>query len=226
MGMSGSTSLQVLRACACAVALLSLASSVSAARVELSLRSTEDAGLADGVLAAYPLDAVIERPPRSASMAQQGQRFVPHLLVVQRGAAVDFPNRDRTRHHVYSFSEARSFELKLYLGEPAAPVRFDTAGIVTLGCNIHDWMLGYIVVVDTPFFAQSGPDGRLALDLPAGRYRLWAWHPRMPVSASALDETVIVDDSRTWTRTLTPELGPAPDLEAPEPLGLPAAGGL
>ena len=214
------------RAYAGALLLWLPGSSALAARVELLLQSADDADLADGVLVAYPLESAVEQPARSGSMAQLGQRFVPHLLVVQRGADVDFPNRDRTRHHVYSFSEARSFELKLYLGEPAAPVRFDIPGIVTLGCNIHDWMLGYIVVVDTPYFTQSGPDGHLALDLPAGRYRLWAWHPRMPLAASALDETVTLEATQTWSRTLTPALGPAPDLEAPEPLGLPAAGAL
>lgn len=201
------------------------ASSALAARVEVLLQSADQTGLADGVLVAYPLDRAIEQPPKSGSMAQLGQRFVPHVLVVQRGADVDFPNRDRTRHHVYSFSEARSFELKLYLGEPAAPVRFDVPGIVTLGCNIHDWMLGYIVVVDTPYFTQSGPDGHLSLDLPEGRYRLWVWHPRMPLAASALDEAVTLQTAEVWSRTLKPALGPEPDLNPPEPLGLPVAGG-
>jgi len=113
-------------------------------------------------------------------MDQQNKAFVPHVLVVPVGTPVMFPNRDNIRHHVYSFSPAKRFELPLYIGTPAAPVVFDKPGVVVLGCNIHDWMVGYIYVSATPYFAKTGEDGRARLgDVPAGAYEARVWHPRM-----------------------------------------------
>ncbi len=77
-------------------------------------------------------------------MDQQGHQFVPHLLVVQAGTEVTFPNSDNVSHHVYSFSPTKPFELPLYKGDVYPPVTFEKAGIVVVGCNIHDSMLGYI----------------------------------------------------------------------------------
>lgn len=115
----------------------------------------------------------------TANMAQKGRAFQPTLLVVQTGTAVNFPNFDTVRHHVYSFSAAKKFEIKLYSGTPAAPIVFDKAGTATLGCNIHDQMLGYIHVVDTPSFAITGADGQVNLDLPAGEHRAQVWWPAL-----------------------------------------------
>ena len=90
------------------------------------------------------------RPLAALEMAQQKKQFVPEVLVVPVGSEVRFPNHDTVRHHVYSFSPAKKFELKLYTGTPANPVLFDRPGVVVLGCNIHDQMVGWILVVDTP----------------------------------------------------------------------------
>jgi plastocyanin len=114
-----------------------------------------------------------------AEISQRLRNFEPGLLVVQTGTSVDFPNLDTVRHHVYSFSPAKSFELKLYNGRPSAPVLFDQSGVVVLGCNIHDQMIGTVVVVDTPLFGRTDVAGRLTLDVPAGEHRLRTWHPRM-----------------------------------------------
>jgi plastocyanin len=95
------------------------------------------------------------RPLAALEMAQQKKQFVPEVLVVPVGSEVRFPNHDTVRHHVYSFSPAKKFELKLYTGTPANPVLFDRPGVVVLGCNIHDQMVGWILVVDTPYYAQT-----------------------------------------------------------------------
>jgi plastocyanin len=117
-------------------------------------------------------------PEPVALMDQVGKKFVPQVLVVPAGAEVSFPNSDNIRHHVYSFSEARSFELPLYAGTPAEPVRFPVPGVVVLGCNIHDWMRGHIVVVPGRLFAVTGADGIARIDgLPGARLRVMAWHP-------------------------------------------------
>lgn len=113
-----------------------------------------------------------------ATMVQQSQQFAPFVLPVQVGTVVDFPNRDPFRHHVYSFSPAKPFELKLYGGNQAETVTFDKPGIVALGCNIHDNMLAYIDVVPTPYFVKTGPDGDGEIkDIPPGAYTVALWHP-------------------------------------------------
>jgi plastocyanin len=133
------------------------------------------------------------RPLDKAEMGQAGKQFVPQVLVVTTGTAVDFPNRDTVRHHVYSFSPVKKFELKLYIGTPTQPVLFDQPGIAVLGCNIHDQMVGWIVIVDTPYFGRTAEQGQLVLDkLPPGNYRLRTWHPGLPVGAPAMDQAVSV----------------------------------
>lgn len=136
--------------------------------------------------AGQPLtDAVVAvelrgKPSRTTSakaeMGQRDRQFTPQLLVVQTGTAVNFPNFDTVRHHVYSFSPIKVFETKLYAGTPAAPVVFDKPGVATLGCNIHDRMSARIVVVDTPLFARTDAKGQAVLDLPAGEHELLLWH--------------------------------------------------
>ena len=110
-------------------------------------------------------------------MDQVDKQFKPRVLPVQTGTSVDFPNSDKILHHVYSFSAAKTFELPLYKDKPAAPVLFDEPGVVTLGCNVHDWMIGYVVVVDTPWFAKTGKDGKISIkDAPPGDYKAYIWH--------------------------------------------------
>ncbi len=134
----------------------------------------------DTAVFATPLDAKpAARAPGKALIDQVNKEFVPVLSVMQTGTSVVFPNRDNIRHHVYSFSPSKVFELKLYSGQPAAPVVFDKPGIVVLGCNIHDWMISYVVVVDTPFFGKTDASGTVRLDnLPPGEYELKIWHYR------------------------------------------------
>lgn len=118
-------------------------------------------------------------PPAGAVMNQIDRAFVPHILVVQTGAEIEFPNSDSVSHHVYSFSPAKRFELALYRDRVYPPLAFGTPGVVTLGCNIHDDMLGFILVVDTPYFALTDAHGSARFDdLPPGRYTVEAWTPR------------------------------------------------
>jgi plastocyanin len=135
--------------------------------------------LADVVVSLAAPGAAAPRPA-PAVMDQQNKEFVPRVLPVLVGSPVTFPNRDNIRHHVYSFSSPKRFELPLYIGTPAAPVVFDKPGPVILGCNIHDWMVGYIYVVPTPYFAKTSEDGRARVaELPPGTYEARVWHPRM-----------------------------------------------
>lgn len=111
---------------------------------------------------------------------QRNATFIPHVTVVPTGSQVSFPNRDTTRHHVFSFSPAKVFDLELYLQETPSPVTFNQSGVVVLGCNIHDHMRAFIVVSDAPSIAKTDADGRGVLpDLPPGRHLLRIWHPRL-----------------------------------------------
>ena len=125
---------------------------------------------------------------------QVNRQFEPRVVVVPQGTAIQFPNRDNVRHHVYSFSAAKNFELKLYSGTPANPVVFDKSGVAVLGCNIHDHMVAWVVVVDTPYYGKSAAAGRVTLpQVPPGAYRLRVWHADLPVGAPALDRALAVD---------------------------------
>lgn len=182
--------------------------------VEVRLAQTDGAPLEEAVLIAYPLDGQPLPPPKPAVMDQRSQRFEPHVLPVQTGARVSFPNSDTVSHHVYSFSPARRFEMFLRKGAGSKDLVFDKPGVVALGCNVHDWMLAYVYVVDTPYFAVTGKDGTAQLAaLPAGRYRLEAWHPRLVDPPATLHREVALaaDGRESWSLRLEKALLPARD---------------
>ncbi len=146
---------------------------------EINVTVTDTAGnaLQDAVVYAEPTNKQSSNSPSPAAIEQKGRKFIPLVTVVQTGASVSFPNNDTVRHHVYSFSPAKTFELKLYSGVPAAPVIFDKPGIAVLGCNIHDQMIAYVNIVDTPYFTKTDVNGKAKLsDLPNGGYQLKTWH--------------------------------------------------
>jgi plastocyanin len=129
------------------------------------------------------------KPVREAFIAQVGKQFEPRVSVVTVGSAVTFPNRDTVRHHVYSFSKTKTFELKLYAGTPAAPVLFDRPGIAVLGCNIHDFMVAWVVVVETPYYGRADAEGWLTIShVPEGSYHLRIWHSSLPADAAPSDQ--------------------------------------
>lgn len=146
---------------------------------ELAVTVTDASGvpLSNAVVYAEPIGKPVAKSTATAFIEQKNKTFIPLVSAVQSGSNISFPNRDLVRHHVYSFSPAKTFELKLYSGIPANPVLFDTAGTVVLGCNIHDTMLAYIHIVDTPYFAKTDESGKVKLsDLPMGQYHLKVWH--------------------------------------------------
>ena len=136
------------------------------------------------------------RPVNNLEIVQSARQFLQPVTLVPVGSAVNFPNRDTVRHHLYSFSPVKKFEIKLYVGTPAAPVLFDQPGIAALGCNIHDNMAAWVVVVETPYYGLSGADGKLNLArLPPGSYHLRTWHPGLAPGVPALDQPVLITAS-------------------------------
>jgi plastocyanin len=137
--------------------------------------------VAEAVISLVPLDAPAPAVAAGAQIeiAQEDQEFSAFVTVVQAGTRVVFPNRDTVQHHVYSLSKPKKFELPLYNPGQKESLVFEVPGLVTIGCNIHDWMISHLVVVPTPWFAKSDAHGAVKLSAPVGRYRLEVWHPRM-----------------------------------------------
>ena len=145
----------------------------------VDVRDLRGSAVTSAVVYAIPEGRHTPPSAREAVLDQKDRRFVPYVLPIQTGTAVKFPNSDNVRHQVYSFSSAKRFQLPLYEGTPTTPIVFDKAGVVALGCNIHDRMSAYIVVVDTPHFAVT-QQGRAELaNLPAGTYHVRLWFPGM-----------------------------------------------
>ena len=192
----------------CAGALL--AASAQAADVQVQVQDASGRPLADAVVFLESEQARRQvRPVAGLEMAQNHKQFVPQVLIVPVGSEVRFPNRDTVRHHVYSFSPAKKFELKLYTGTPAQPVRFEQSGVVVLGCNIHDQMVGWVLVLDTPYYAQTSASGQAALStVPAGRYRLRTWHARLPAGAPVPEQALEVSASGATALVRLAELAP------------------
>src|SRR6266704_257185 len=145
------------------VLLFTLQFAARAGNIEVEIKESGGTPVADAVVWATPLSGGTSALKGKAIVAQKDKQFVPYVTAIQKGTAVQFPNQDSVKHHIYSFSPAKRFELPLYAGTPANPVVFDKAGLVTLGCNIHDWMIGYILLVETPWFAVTTGNGRAQL---------------------------------------------------------------
>jgi len=149
----------------------------------------------DAVLTLIPVDPSQAPEPAitpGAIMTQKDRTFIPYVLPVRTGTPVSFPNEDDLLHHVYSFSETKRFEISLYAGTPVNPIVFETAGVVPLGCNIHDWMLSYIYVTDAPYFAKSNEAGKVEIrSIPDGKYRAQIWHPRLKGKIGMHEQEII-----------------------------------
>lgn len=168
-----------------------------AADVTLEIRTPGGQPVRDTVATLYPAHGDAPAPSSRISgpfrLTQAQIQFHPFVLLVPVGATVSFPNLDRVRHHVYSFSPAKTFELKLYGQEDKRVLQFEKAGVVAVGCNIHDRMSAFIDVVDTPYAAKSDEHGRITIhDVPDGSATLRIWHPYLKVVGQTISRTVTV----------------------------------
>ncbi|WP_245213213.1 methylamine utilization protein [Rhizobacter sp. AJA081-3] len=181
------------------LALLLAAAAPLVQAAPLSVTVTDAAGkpLADAVVMLEPATGKAPvKPLPDVEISQAKRQFNPRVTLITVGTRVAFPNFDTVRHHVYSFSQAKTFELKLYAGVPAAPIVFDKPGLAVLGCNIHDRMAAWVVVADTPWFARTAADGTARIDgAPAGAYRLAAWHPGLPANSAPVVQNLLIGSS-------------------------------
>ena len=203
----------VLTLCACR-----LAGAAAAATLVINVRTTDGHALPGAVVTVRPLDGQVRHAaPLRAVVDQVDRAFAPDLLVIPIGSTVEFPNSDSVSHQIYSFSPTKRFQLPLYRGKPYPPVHFDQAGVVTLGCNIHDDMLAYLVVTDAPWFGRTDTAGAWSTELPRGHYRVAIWHPRLRESDADLERelTVAEGDRADLTLNLSKPLQPAPLTDRP-----------
>jgi len=200
-----------LGVCAVTLALGALLSAVtaSARSLDIDVVSAKGHPLSyAAVLAGWESAESAPVPLIPAVMNQQHMTFVPHMLIVPTGSPVVFPNQDKTRHHVYSFSRTKTFDIKLYIGRPERPIVFDTPGVVTLGCNIHDQMQAYIVVSDQPRWAITDEHGHARIsDLPDRPVTLTIWQPWMNSEQTRVQRTVALGVNRI---SITLDVAPPP----------------
>lgn len=196
------------------ISLFLWATNAQAAKLTLSFNDETNQAISQAVAVLTPLHAsTASNLKPTAIMDQRNNNFVPGVLVVQANTLVYFPNGDNIRHHVYSFSSTKRFELRLYHGITAEPVLFDKPGLVVLGCNIHDSMLGYIYVVDSQYYGVADTEGSVVIDnIPEGEYQLQIQHPRWDPDTPAISmEKLIFTDQRQIIKTIQmPGLLPDP----------------
>ncbi|KPF80880.1 plastocyanin/azurin family domain protein [Brevundimonas sp. AAP58] len=178
------------------LALLTMTSVAQAGDLTVSVRDTGGRPVRDAVVTVRP-DAGVPRGPIRFSwplrIAQRDVQFQPYVLIAPVGATVSFPNLDRVRHHVYSFSRGNRFEIELFGQDQTRTHAFTTVGTAALGCNIHDQMLAYVRVVDTPWAAKTDATGDVTLvGIPAGPARLVVWHPRLNVRGNESAYTLTI----------------------------------
>jgi plastocyanin len=197
------------------VAMIVLVAPIAQAQnAEIAATVTDERGkpVADAVVIAVPSDGSLRLTARLREdvVDQVDKEFLPKVQAILVGTAVTFPNRDSVRHQVYSFSSAKRFELPLYTGVPQAVV-FDKPGVVILGCNIHDWMVGYVYVSESPYFAKTNAEGKAVLtDVPPRGYVVRVWHPQLAVAEGATRKNVDVARAQrtevVWFLNLKPEV--------------------
>ena len=175
-----------------AFGLVLIASQALAAAISVHVFDASGQPVVDSVVYAESMSSQpTVKSSHSTEIEQKKRKFMPLVTAVQVGTEISFPNHDTVRHHVYSFSQPKIFDIKIYSGVPASPVLFDKPGTVVIGCNIHDQMVAYIYVVNTSHFAKTDANGIVKLEgLQPGKYRLKAWHFNLPSDAAIPEQTI------------------------------------
>ena len=189
--------------------------SLSAQAANVSVTDTAGTPLENAVIEVY-YDAATPTDAQTKNIVQRNAAFNPQVTTIPTGSHVAFPNEDTTRHHVFSFSPAKTFDLELFLSETPPPVHFEKAGVVVLGCNIHDQMQAFIVVSDAPYAALTDSAGNLSLPaLPEGSHRMRVWHSRMDDSQAVWWEGEISDTDNLTVALELNAIPPQPPTLSP-----------
>jgi plastocyanin len=192
-------------------AAFALAGAAWSGQVTAAVSDSKGAPIEGAIVYVRSVKGSFPPPAEPYVMDQVDLDFAPGLLPVLVGGKVAFPNKDQVQHQLYSLSAAKKFELPLYKGRPADPVVFDKPGVVKLGCNIHDWMSGAILVLQNPYFAATGKDGKATLkEVPqTPGLELAVFHPRLrgePDKTAKPLKWKGKSASASWSLDLRPEM--------------------
>jgi len=185
------------------------AAGVSAAELTVTIDDGHGKPAADAVVSLRREDASSAEPHAAVTriIDQRHETFLPYVEIFRPGDQVVFRNSDRTRHHVYSFSIAKTFEFVIAPGEESPPVTLDRAGEIAVGCNIHDHMITHLFVSDAPWVARSDESGRVVFKgLPKGAYTLDVWHPQLRPGRQAPHEPIEIGDAAATAKYSMPLL--------------------
>lgn len=204
----------VMALCAAFAACAAIPSSQAAGPASLALTVKQANGLPvrDAVVMVYPKTGAATGAIRFGwkyDMAQANIAFTPGTLIVPAGATVRFPNHDKVRHSIYSFSKSAKIDIQLYGRDETRSHTFTVPGGVSLGCKIHDKMRGYIKIVDTPYAAKTDQNGQVNLaQLPGGAATIKIWHPALRSRTGELEETVTLTAGQATSRAVSVDLRP------------------
>ncbi|MGD0502560.1 MAG: methylamine utilization protein [Steroidobacteraceae bacterium] len=197
------------------LAFLAVAQAASAGTVSVNVRTTAGMPAEDTVVVLDPLDAAPPPPAHERAVIDQLHKtFVPRVSVIRTGTVVALPNSDSIRHEVYSHSPPHPFQVKLYARSHTEEVTFDKPGLLVLGCNIHDSMVAFVAVVDSPYYAKILGSGQADMHVPPGRYRVRVWHPELRI---AVESQLITVTSAPLTLPVKVDLDPDRETAADWP---------
>jgi plastocyanin len=197
-----------------ALAFLAVAQAASASTVSVNVKTTAGKAAEDTVVVLDPLDAAPPPAHERAVIDQLHKTFVPRVSVIRTGTVVALPNSDSIRHEVYSHSPPHPFQVKLYASSHTEQVTFDKPGLLVLGCNIHDSMVAFVAVVDSPYYAKILGSGQAEIQVPPGRYRVRVWHPEL---RAPIETRLITVTGAPLTLPLTVDLDPVRETAADWP---------
>jgi plastocyanin len=190
--------------------LLAAAAPVGAGELSIGLDDGHGHPVADAVVTLHKEGGEpIPREAMTKTIDQRDETFLPYVEIFRPGDQVVFRNSDRTRHHVYSFAPAKTFEFVIAPGDSSPPITLDHVGEISVGCNIHDQMITHLYVSDAPWVSRSGADGRVDFkQLPPGAYHLEVWHPQLRPGRAGPHQDIAVNDapqSVTFSLSLLPD---------------------
>lgn len=198
----------------CAIALILLSNASNALTVQV--QDTQGKPLHDIVVYAEPLDGqAMGKTDKKVIISQAKKSFTPYVSVAQTGNKLEFLNQDDITHHVYSANTKRKFAFLIRPGQKVAQPALSSANEIVMGCNVHDWMSGYLLVLDTPYFDKTNQQGEVTLDIQGGgRYKIIAWHPQLNEQQHRVSQQVDMAKTDTLTLKLTQKMLKIPEQKS------------
>lgn len=192
-----------------------LLTQVHAAELMVKLVDKDNKPLENVVVYVTPKSGVEGLPKNHEQLivGQKDKKFSPYVTVMQKGQKITFSNQDDITHHIYSVSGNNRFDFKLKAGAEVVTDDMSSTEEIAMGCNIHDWMSGYVLVVDTPYYGVSNDNGVVSLTVSQlEQYTITAWHPQLDMSSNKFEQFYdLKTNSATINMKLPKNLLPIPE---------------